>query len=217
MKKTIILLVTLCISFSTFSQKDIKEGMLVITQKMSSDNEQMNAQISMMGEMITKTYFKNDKSRTEISSPMTGDMIVITDGEANEMITFMDNPMLGKKYIKGSLDISQEQKDMITFKKGDKTKTVLGYLCQQYFVSTSMGGQGMEMEVFATDAITAYSQQTANFSSELKGFPLNMTMTMNQMDANIVITSEVTEIKEKIIEDAKFSMSILDGYDEMKQ
>jgi len=216
MKKA-ILLIALIISSLGFSQEEIKEGKLVVTQKMSSDNEQMNAQIAMMGDMTTTTYFKDDKSRTEVSSPMTGDMTIITSKETNESITFMDNPMLGKKYIKGTLDVSQEQKDNVSIRKGDLTKTFLGYECQQYFVTGNMEGQTMEMELYATDAINAYSQQTSAFSEELKGFPLFMTMTMSQMGANITITSEVTEINKETISDDKFSMAILEGYDEMKQ
>ena len=217
MNKVLILIVALTFGILGFAQGDIKEGVLVMSQKMSSDNEQMNAQISMMGEMTTTTYFKNDKSRTEVSSPMTGDMVVVTNGLTKEMITLMDNPMLGKKYLKGSLDTAKDDSNNVTVKKGDETKMVLGYKCQQYFVTTSVEGQSMEMEVYATDAISAYSQQTAAFNSEIKGFPLYMTMNMSQMGANITITSEVTEIKEESVEDSKFIMTIPEGYDEMKQ
>ena len=216
MKKA-ILLVALVIGFLGYSQEDIKEGVITTTQKMSSDNEQVNAQISMMGDMVTTTYFKGEKSRTEISSPMTGDMVVITDGASNEMITFMNNPMLGKKYMKGSLDVSEEDMDKVTVKKGDDTKTILGYKCQQYFLTANMEGQTMEMEVYTTEAISAYSQQTTAYNEELKGFPLYSTMTMNQMGANITIVSEVTEIKKEDLSDDKFSMDILEGYDEMKE
>ncbi|MCB0463653.1 MAG: hypothetical protein KDC81_13190 [Flavobacteriaceae bacterium] len=216
MKKT-ILLVALVIGFLGYSQGDIKEGVITTTQKMSSDNEQMNAQISMMGDMITTTYFKGDKSRTEISSPMTGDMIVVTDGSTKEMITFMNNPMLGKKYMKSTMEIPQEDMDKVTIEKGDATKTVLGYKCQQYFITANMEGKTMEMEVYTTEAINAYSQQTTAYNSKLKGFPLYTTMTMNQMGANITVVSEVTDIKKQALSDDKFSMAILEGYDEMKQ
>jgi hypothetical protein len=216
MKKA-ILLVALVIGFLGYSQGDIKEGVITTTQKMSSDNEQMNAQISMMGDMITTTYFKGDKSRTEISSPMTGDMVVVTDGATKEMITFMNNPMLGKKYMKSTMEIPQEDMDNVTITKGDATKTVLGYKCQQYFITANMEGQTMEMEVYTTEAINAYSQQTTAYNSKLKGFPLYTTMTMNQMGANITVVSEVTDIKKQALSDDKFSMAILEGYDEMKQ
>ena len=217
MKKALTLITLIVFSFLGYAQGDIKEGVIITSQKMSSDNEQMNAQISMMGDMVTTTYFKNDKSRTEVSSPMTGDMIIITDGKTKEMITFMDNPMLGKKFMKGSLEIPEEEMDNVIVKKGDETKTILGYKCQQYFLTVNMEGQTMEMQVFTTDAISAYSQQTTAYNSKLKGFPLFTTMNMNQMGAAITIVSEVTEIRKEALSDDKFSMAIPEGYDEMKQ
>jgi len=217
MKKTVVLVVTFMLSFIGYSQDKITEGMLVITQKMSSDNEQMSAQISMMGDTKTTTYFKGNKSRTEVSSPMTGDVVVVADGESGQMITYMDNPMLGKKYMKGSIDDSQVDPSKVTLKKGDKTKTVLGYECQQYFLTAEVQGQTMEMELYTTEAINTYSQQTSTFSKELKGFPMYSTINMSQMGMSITITSEVTEINKDAVPTDKFSMVILEGYEEMTQ
>ena len=217
MRTTVIFFVAIVTSLFGFSQNNLTEGVVVISQTMSSDNDEMNAQLAMMGDMRTTTYFKNDKSRTEVSSPMTGDMIVITDGASKEMVTFMDNPMLGKKYIKGSLDIAQSALNDIVITKGDETKMFLNFECQQYFVTSSVQGQPMEMEVFTTDAINTYSQQTAPYGDEIKGFPLYVSLSMNQMGSNIKVVSNVIEIKKEVLDDEKFSLEILDGYDEMKQ
>ena len=217
MRTTVIFFVAIVTSLFGFSQNNLTQGVVVISQTMSSDNDEMNAQLAMMGDMRTTTYFKNDKSRTEVSSPMTGDMIVITDGASKEMVTFMDNPMLGKKYIKGSLDIAQSALNDIVITKGDETKMFLNFECQQYFVTSSVQGQPMEMEVFTTDAINAYSQQTAPYGDEIKGFPLYVSLSMNQMGSNIKVVSNVIEIKKEVLDDEKFSLEILDGYAEMKQ
>ena len=64
MRTTVIFFVAIVISLLGFSQNNLSEGIVVISQTMSSDNEQMNAQLSMMGEMTTTTYFKDNKSRT---------------------------------------------------------------------------------------------------------------------------------------------------------
>jgi hypothetical protein len=217
MKKLLILIVALTLSFAGYSQSKINEGKLVVTQKMLSDNEQLNAQIASMGNSTTTTYFKGKKSRTEASSPMTGDMIVIADGATNEMITYMNNPMLGKKYMKGAMDDSQVDPSKVTVKKGDKTKTILGYECQQYFLTAEVQGQAMEMELYTTDAIDAYSQQTTALGADIGGFPLYSTINVSQMGMNVTITSEVTEIIEETVSDDKFSMTILEGYEEMSQ
>lgn len=216
MKKAIVL-VALVIGFLGYAQGDIKEGVITTTQKISSDNEQLNAQLSMMGNMTATTYFKNDKSRVELSNPMSGDIIAISDGTTKQVITFMNNPMLGKKYIKSTLDVSEEDLEKVTVRKGDKTKTILGYECQQYFVSVNEEGREAETEVFTTEAISAYSQQMETYKGKLKGFPLYMVINMNQMGMNMTMIHEVTEIKKESISDDKFSMTILEGYDEMKQ
>lgn len=215
--KRAFLLVALVIGFLSYAQGDIKEGIITTTQKISSDNEEMNAQLSMMGNMTSTTYFKGDKSRVELSNPMTGDMIVVSDGTTKEVITFMNNPMLGKKYIKNTMDVSEEDMEKVTITKGEKTKTILGYECQQYFVSANEEGMVAEAEVFTTEAISAYSQQAATYKGKLKGFPLYMVIKTNQMGMNLTMTHEVTEIKKESISDDKFSMAILEGYDEMKQ
>lgn len=217
MKKTIVFVIALAITVFGYSQDDVKEGVITTTQKMSSDNEQANAQLSMIGDMVSKTYFKGKKSRVELSNPMAGDMIAIADGEAKQVITFMNNPMLGKKYIKSNMEVSQEVLDNVTVKKGDKIKTVLGYECQQYFISANVEGQKVEVETYTTEAISAYSQEVANYKGKLKGFPLYMVINMNQMGMNMTITHEVTEIKKQAVADDKFSMAILDGYEEMQQ
>ena len=61
-------------------------------------DEQVNMQLAMMGEMITTTYFKGDKSRSELSNPMAGSTIAVMDGTANKVLVMLDNPMMGKKY-----------------------------------------------------------------------------------------------------------------------
>jgi len=217
MKKVLVLVIVFAVSFVGYSQDKITEGKLIITQKMSSDNEQMSSQLAMMGDTKSTTYFKNEKSRTEVSNPMTGDVVVIADGATSQMITYMDNPMLGKKYMKGSLDESQVDQNKVNVRKGDETKTILGYECQQYFLTTEIQGQNMEMELFTTDAIKAYSQQTSAFGSDIKGFPLYSVVNMSQMGMNITITSEVTEINKDAVQDSMFSMEILEGYEEMEQ
>lgn len=216
MKKA-FLLVALVIGFLSHAQGDIKEGIITTTQKISSDNEEMNAQLSMMGNMTSTTYFKGDKSRVELSNPMTGDIIAISNGATKEVITFMNNPMLGKKYIKSTLEVSEEDMKKINVTKGVKIKTILGYECQQYFVSSNMEGQEVEGEIYATEAINAYSKEASQYQGQLKGFPLFMVVKMNQMGMNLTMTHEVTEIKKESISDDKFSMAILEGYDEMKQ
>ena len=104
--KKIILAVALVCSTIGFSQDKVSEGIITTKQTMSSDNEQMNMQLAMMGEMITTTYFKGDKSRSELSNPMAGSTIAVMDGTANKVLVMLDNPMMGKKYTINDIQIT---------------------------------------------------------------------------------------------------------------
>ena len=60
MKKLLLFLLLIC-GFFAKAQQEIDEGVIVFKQTMSSDNEQMNAQFAMIGDLVTTTYFKLDK------------------------------------------------------------------------------------------------------------------------------------------------------------
>lgn len=198
------------------AQEKIEEGVMTTKQVMSSDNEQMNAQLKSMGDTNSVTYFKGDKSRSETSSPMSGDMTIIMDGSAKQMLMLMNQPALGKKFVLQSMDPSEEDLAGVTVKKGDKTKTILGYKCQQYIVNLKQNGQDVEMEMFTTDKISAVSQNTTAMGGKVEGFPLYFTMTMNQMGSNIEVSSEVTKIDKEKVADQKFSLTPPEGYTKME-
>ena len=74
----------------------------------------------------------------------------------------------------------------------------------------------MKMEMFITDQIEGVmTQQTAMLGSKVKGYPLFMVMTMNQMGAEIVITTEVTKMEAQPVDDGKFSLTPPEGYEKM--
>ena len=182
-------------------------------QTMSSENEMMQQQFAAMGEMITTTYFKGMKSRAESSNPMAGDITVLIDQDAQEMLMLMDNPM-GKMYGKTSIALTDEQLSKIEVTPFDETKTILGYKCKRVDVTTKEQDVEMTISFFVTDAFEIPTQQTAMFGDKLKGLPMYFEMTMNQMGMDFVITTEVTEIRDEKVDDAKFDMTIPEGYKE---
>ena len=212
MKKTLFLSFALLLSISVSAQNKIEEGIMTTKQSMSSDNEQMNAQLQLMGDTNSTTYFKDDKSRSETSSPMTGDVTIVIDGTAKQMLMIMSNPQLGKKYSIQSAEPNEEDLAKISVKKGEETKTVLGYKCQQYIVTMEQNGQEVEMHMFTTDEILAVSQNTTAMGGKVEGFPLYFVMKMNQMGSNIEIRSEVIKIDEVAVSDDKFNMTPPEGY-----
>ena len=215
MKKLLSILL-LAVSISTVAQDKFTEGVITMTQTMTSPNEQVKAQLEMMGDMITTTYVDGKKSRTESSSPMTGDITVIIDSESNELLQLMDIPGMGKKYTAQKMEITEEMMKSITVVEGAETKEILGYNCKQFVVTVNQQGAEMKMEMFITDKIEGVmTQQTAMLGDKVKGYPLYMVMTMNQMGAEIVVTTEVTKMEAQPVDDGKFSLTPPEGYEKM--
>jgi len=215
--KKIIVLAALVISVFGFSQKTVNEGVITTTQTVSSPDEQMNMQLAMMGKMISTTWFKNDKSRSEMDSPMQGNTIVVIDGSANKMLMMMDHAMTGKKYMLNDIKKSDDGQKDFTVIASDETKKVLGYECKKYNVTTMQQGTEVKMAVYTSDKIIAKSQQAAKFGDKIKGYPMYMEITMNQMGTDIIVKMEVTEIKEEEVAEAKFDMTPLEGYEKTEQ
>ncbi|MBU2930222.1 DUF4412 domain-containing protein [Winogradskyella psychrotolerans] len=216
MRKILILSLSVMLSFIATAQEEITEGVLIAKQTMSSDNEQMNAQLKAMGDSQAITYFKGDKSRSETSNPMSGDMVIVVDGAEKQMLMLFDQPGVGKKYMLQSFVPSEEDLKSVTVEKGDETKTVMGYECQQYFVKMKQNGQDVEMQMFTTDKISAFSHNTTAMGGEVEGYPLYFVMTLNQMGSNIIVTSEITEIKQESVSDDKLSLTPPEGFSKME-
>ncbi|WP_178984485.1 DUF4412 domain-containing protein [Winogradskyella helgolandensis] len=216
MKKIVLLSLALMISIVAVAQVQLKEGVLIANQTMSSDNEQMNAQLKAMGDSQAITYFKGEKSRSETSNPMSGDMVIVVDGAEKQMLMLFDQPGVGKKFMLQSFVPSEEDLKSVIVEKGDETKTVMGYECQQYFIKMKQNGQDVEMQMFTTDKISAFSHNTTAMGGKIEGYPLYFVMTLKQMGANIIVTSEITEIKQESVSDDKLSLTPPEGYTKME-
>lgn len=214
--KKILLFLCVAVGLNLFAQEEINEGVLISRNTMSSDNEMINEQMKQMGDTESKTYFKGDKSRNEANNPVTGELTIIIDGTAKQMLMLINQSTMGKKYKLESIDPTALEASETTVIKGDKTKTVMGYVCREYIVNTKQNGQDVEMQMFTTDKITAMSQNTTVAGGKVKGFPLYFVVKMSQMGANIEIVSEVTEIKKEVVSDAKLTLTPPEGYTEMK-
>jgi hypothetical protein len=215
--KKIILLFLISMSINVFAQKELKEGVMTMKMSMSTDNEQAKAAFAMIGDIAVTTYFKGLKSRSEQSHQMTGDQISIVDKKSNTSLMLMNNPMLGKKYLKQDLNKSTEELENVSVTANGETKTVLNYNCKGYDIKTEQNGQELKMKMFVTDKILAQEQYGAMLGGKLKGFPMYMVVTVNQPGmGNMNITMEVTELKDEKVADSKFDMTIPEGYTEME-
>lgn len=214
--KKILVLAAFAFSVMVSAQGKIVEGKITSKQTISTDNKQVQEQLDMMGKMEAITLFKGANSRSEIDNPMSGNIVTIINSDEKKMLVLMDNPALGKLYTMEKMDISEEDLKNIKVTKGSETKTVLGYECQKYSTSVTKDGVTVEMDLYTTEEIDAPNQQTATLGGKLKGFPLFMTMKMNQMGIDMVITNEVTKIEKQSVSSDLFNVTPPEGYKNMK-
>lgn len=207
--KKLLFIVLVAITSVGFSQETIKEGVVLSKQTMSTDNAELQSQLAMVGDIVTTTYFKGNKSRSETNNFMTGTSVTIMDNDNNQMLMTLNNQMVGKKYVLKSMEPSEEDLENITVTKGDETKNILGYECQEYNVEVNKDGVVVKMDIYTTDKLSALSQQSTMMGADIKGFPMYLTMNM----MNLTITQEATEIKKEAVSDDKFDMTPPEGYE----
>ncbi|WP_299397274.1 DUF4412 domain-containing protein [uncultured Gelidibacter sp.] len=210
--KKLLFILTLSLSVTMFAQEKITEGVVVSKQTMSSDNEQMNAQLAMLGEMVTTTYFKNDKTRSETTNPMAGTTVFIGDNASKKSLMLMDNAMIGKKYMEANMTPSEADLENVNIEKTAETKNILGYECVKYNVTMKKDGADVKGAIYATDKLQAISQQTTAFGDNFKGFPMYMSLDLAQQGFNMTLVTEVTEVKAEKVADDKFIMTPPEGY-----
>lgn len=199
------------VSFTMIAQNKIEEGVVISTQKMSSPNPEVAAQLAMVGDVVTTTQFKKGKMHTQVNSIMMGNNTTIMDSDAKKMLVLSES-MNGKTYVMKDIDPNEEEVDKFDITKGDETKNILGYECQEYNVAVNEGGVKMNMTVFTTDKIKAQNEQLNKMGSKLEGYPMYMKIEMNQGGMDMIIESEVTKVEAKPIKDEVFSLKIPEGY-----
>ena len=216
MKKLIVLLIA-TFSLTVTAQEKVTEGVITSKMTMSSNNEQMNAQFEMMGDTQITTYFKEGKLRSETKNPMSGETVSISDKEANKVLTLQNIPMYGKKYSFSEFEDESESFEDVVVTKGDETKTILGYQCQQYNVVTTQEGVEMTLEIYTTEKIEAINNQTSKFGHSFGGYPMLMKMNVEQQGINMQITYEVTDVKKEDISDDMFNLTPPEGYEKLEE
>lgn len=214
--KKIILLFLISMSINVVAQKEMSEGVMSMKMTMSTDNEQAKAMLAMIGEIPITTYFKGQKSRTEQSHQMTGDNTTIVDNDAKKMLVLLNNPMMGKKYTESDLSVDTEDVKNIEVVATGDSKSILGYECKGYTIKGKNQGIAVNMTMYTTDKIVAPTQNTSMLGDKLKGYPMFMTMTMNQGGIEMIITMEVTAVKDEAVDDSKFDLTVPEGYTKME-
>ncbi len=211
--KKIVLVVFAMVSMMSFAQETMKEGSVVMSLKMSSNDEQMNQQLAMMGADLTFT-FKKDKGRIDTSGFMVGNNNIIIDNENKQSLVLINQMMMGKKYMK------QEMKDFkdptlpegFEIKKTGDKKSFLGYDCE---VQT-MENDKMKMIMYVAPSIQMMEKGALSIMDQVGGFPLFVEITANEGGKVITVKLEASKVHDSKIADSTFALDIPEGYEEAK-
>lgn len=201
--KCAFLLIFGLIATSSFAQtKTLNEGMITMEiTDVSSDNEQVEAQMQMLNGTQTSYYFTKDKSL--VTADMMGGMIKMKTlvNNSDEYLTMMFDAMGQKMLIKSSKAERKEMEDAqneavedleITYDKSD-TKEILGYKCHKAMI-TGQSDAEMEFSMYVCPEIKANNRLIQGLSAfELAGFPLEYTINTDQM--SMTTTAKVLESK----------------------
>ncbi|MFD2566387.1 hypothetical protein [Pseudotenacibaculum haliotis] len=217
MKKYFLFILFISLTLNTFAQKEIKEGVIKVKMTMSSEDSQINSQLAMMGDLVMSTYFKGANSRTEMKNPMAGETITIVNSDKKKSLMLLNNPMLGKKYRESDIALSEEDLKNITVTEKGDTKTILGYVCKGYVFTIKKDGKENTVTMYTTEKIKAINQNNMNLGKKAKGFPMYMTGEISQPNGiAIKMVLEATEVKGEKIADAKFSLTVPEGYSKIE-
>jgi len=205
--KTLIFVFTLVGGTSAVAQ--ISEGIITAKQTFNSDDAEIRSQLSMLGETSVKTYFKHGNMRVEMKSPI-GTTTTISQAKSKEALVLINSPLLGQKYIKQTSG-NVETDNGVDIEKTSETKTILGYKCIKYIISS----EDTDMIFWVAPDLSSISAATkGQYSDKIVGLPLITEVEASQMGINFTIKLEVTEIKEMEVSDDKFQLTIPDGYEE---
>lgn len=203
-KSTATFVLLLSLLASTLLAQSNFEGKIMYTITYTDMPAEMKGYEAMLPKDIT-IQIKGNKSRVE-QNQMMGKNVVVSDMDQKN--GFMEMDMGGQKLRMNisTAEFTDESNKMSNIEYLDETKTILGYPCKKAIMKDESGQ--MAMTVYYTDKINNKAQM--EFIG-LKGFPLEYSMTQQNMSMQMV----VTDISEEVISDAIFEKS--DGYKDISQ
>ena len=203
-KSTATFILLLSLLSSTLLAQSNFEGKIMYTITYTDMPAEMKGYEAMLPKDIT-IQIKGNKSRVE-QNQMMGKNVVVSDMDQKN--GFMEMDMGGQKLRMNisTAEFTDESSKMSNIEYLDETKTILGYPCKKAIMKDESGQ--LAMTVYYTDKINNKAQM--EFIG-LKGFPLEYSMTQQNMSMQMV----VTDISEEVISDAIFEKS--DGYKDISQ
>lgn len=197
-----IFLISLSKSSSAQTNYGLKSGKLVFGISMLGD--QMSDQQKAMMPTESIMYFKDDKSRVEISMSM-GTTIIISDNKTKKTTVLMD--FMGNK-IAMETDQTETKKEMEKNGKYkvellDGSKEIAGYKCKKAKITQTHDGKEFSFDVWYTKEISA-NNASSNGIDGIDGCMLEFEIFQNGMRMKMTtksITSQDVDASKFIIPD----------------
>ena len=211
--------------FKAFAQGVITEGKVVYEISFPDMELDQKYQAMMPSESIV--YFKDKKSRTEMTVSAGIHTASILDSKSGEIITLTD--MMGTKNAmilteKDQLKSKEKTKDkvkdqfpVITYQ--NETKVIAGYTCKKVLIQTD--AESKPIEIYYTDKLKSVMQINSGWKN-FEGFPLEYTLDMEgmkmMMSAKSVTEEKVDDVQFEIPADYKILTvaemeKMMKGYD----
>lgn len=208
MKKQLFGLFTAVLTSLSLSAQ-VTEGSVKYSIDMQSDNPEMAMAISMMQGSTLAIYFKDNKSRTEMSMGSLMNTVIISDSDKKETLTLMSG-MMGNTAVRSTYEETEantEEMPDINIEITDETKEILGYTCKKAIMTADEGSENI---FWFTEEISANKEGQTMLSEKVPGFPLAMEVNANGMIMNMMATGLEKKVKDKSL----FDMTIPEGYTE---
>lgn len=205
-----------------------------MTIKQSVKVEGLPEEYAGMAENEVITYAKGEKSKTEVTS-MMGSQIFLNDGKVTTALIDQMGSKTGwimtKEESEADDKESAAKKQKPTIEYTAEKKTIAGYECTKAIVTSMMGKDAEKKEVKTTVWFTDKIKMPGNSKAgkkngmadlgDLKGYPMQTEMSMNQGGMELKMISTVTEVDTKPVDDKVFSVSTegykMMSYKEMKE
>lgn len=190
-------------------QAQVKEGFVKYKTTLAN-SEAGDLGAAMLGNSSLSIYFKNEKSLTEMSTPLytiktltdSKGTLMLMDGASEKMFT-RTPPETKSKGVDPAITITNEK------------KKILGYDCVKAIVTAKdKNGNGVTTTLWYTDKIVTsvplgfVSQEVLQ---KIKGLPLEINLSQGPVQSKVT----ASEISVKPVPDAVFSLSTA-GYTERK-
>jgi hypothetical protein len=212
MKKTFLSLIFILIASASIKAQ-IKEGSITYDMKIEGLPPE---QLAMMGDMESKTTFKNGKSLVEVKSILFNQQMV-SDENGTVMLMDQMGSKIAMKQTKSELDQLTQSNDKSNEPKieyRNEKKSIAGYECKKAIV-TVIDEDKVEnkIEIWYSDAFenpNKNQENGQNIIRDIKGLPFEYSTTMGPMSIKMV-AKEVSTAK---VSDTVFNLST-EGYQMM--